>query len=225
MAYGDKVIDITAEELVRAVKGFDGKADKTYVDNKTAFSLGVAGLYGVDNVLIKSWDELIADGDVTVSGGVLPPVSISEQGKLIISEDVTEFATGAFSGKSLLIGVKIPDTVTSIPTGAFYGTSLVGVTIPDSVMSIGNAAFGHCEALTSITLGKGVTSISDGAFDNCIALTDVYYNGSKTDFDKIVIGTSNECLKNAVIHYELTDEIYDEIENLKNAVVSLGGSL
>ena len=33
------------------------KADKTYVDSKTAFCLGVAGLYSENNELIKSWDK------------------------------------------------------------------------------------------------------------------------------------------------------------------------
>ena len=188
------------------------KADKSYVNNKTAFSLGVPGFYGADNVLIKTFDKMIADGDVTVSDGILTAVSITEQGKLIISEDVTELAVGVFAGKSSLIGVKIPDTVTVLPSGAFHGTSLTSVIIPDSVTSIGNAAFGSCKSLKSVTLGKGVTRISDGSFDACSALTDVYFKGSKTEFDKIEIGMSNEYLKNATIHYELTDEVYDEID-------------
>lgn len=216
MAYGEKVIDVTAEELENAVKGF----------GKKAYMLGVPGFYDVNNVLIKTFDKMIADGDVTVADGVLKDANITnirKQGKLIISEDITELATGIFSGESLLIGVKIPDTVTTIPSGAFYRTSLTSVIIPDSVTSIGNAAFGSCKSLKNVTLGKGVTRISDGAFDNCNSLTDVYFKGSKTEFDKIEIGTSNEYFKNATIHYELTDEVYDEID--KKADMSYVDSL
>ena len=60
----------------------------------------------------------------------------------------------------------------------------------------------------------------------------MYFKGSKTEFDKIEIGRLNEYLKNAVIHYELTDEVYDEInkkadktyvaQNYANAVKGTG---
>ncbi|MDY4513050.1 MAG: leucine-rich repeat domain-containing protein [Paludibacteraceae bacterium] len=59
----------------------------------------------------------------------------------------------------------IPDGVTSIGNGAFYGCSgLTSVTIPNSVTSIGHQAFGECSGLTSVTIPNSVTSIGVRTF-------------------------------------------------------------
>ena len=62
----------------------------------------------------------------------------------------------------------IPNNVTIIRGGAFYGCSgLTSVTIGNSVTSIGNYAFSGCSGLTSITIPNSVTSIGEGAFAGC----------------------------------------------------------
>ena len=75
------------------------------------------------------------------------------------------------------------------------------VKIPQSVISIGERAFWGRTDLTSIESPSSVTSISSYAFYLCPSLTDVYYGGEKEDFDNIRIGTENDCLINATIHY------------------------
>ena len=69
---------------------------------------------------------------------------------------------------TLISGCKntiIPNSVTSIGGGAFYGCSgLTSITIPNSVTSIGNSAFEGCSGLTSITIPESVTSIGYSAF-------------------------------------------------------------
>ena len=84
------------------------------------------------------------------------------------------------STNELIIGCKntiIPNGVTSIGSGAFWGCSgLTAVTIPNSVTSIGNTAFYDCTGLTTISIPNSVTSIGDGAFMNCSNLTSVTIN-------------------------------------------------
>ena len=105
---------------------------------------------------------------------------------------------------SVIIGnsVTIPNSVTSIGYSAFYKCiSLTSVTIGNSVARIDDSAFSNCTSLTSVTIGKSVTRIAYGAFYNCTSLKDVYYTGSQSDWNKISIGSDNQCLRNATIYY------------------------
>lgn len=100
--------------------------------------------------------------------------------------------------------------VTRIGVGLFNGcTSLTSITIPDGVSSIGMNAFAGCTNLTSITIPDSVTSIGENAFDLCDKLTDVYYTGTKTQWETIPIGDNNTFLTNAAIHYKSTENDFE----------------
>ena len=119
-----------------------------------------------------------------------------------IPDSVTSIGDWAFAQCTGLTSVTIGNSVTSIGSSAFsMCVSLTSVTIPDSVTSIGNGAFYFCTSLTRVTIPDSVTSIGDNAFISCTSLTDVYYTGSKEDWNKISIGLYNGCLTNATIHY------------------------
>ena len=99
----------------------------------------------------------------------------------IIPNSVTSIGNGAFWGCSSLTSITIPNSVTSIGDDAFnWCTSLTSITIPNSVTSIGDDAFDRCSSLTSITIPNSVTSIGDGAFIWCTSLTNVTIPNSVT---------------------------------------------
>ncbi len=119
-----------------------------------------------------------------------------------IPDSVISIGSSAFSNCTSLTSIEIPDSVKSIGSSAFYGcTKLTSITIPDSITSIEIDTFAGCTKLTSITIPDSVTSIGNYAFLACYALVDVYYLGSKAQWDKINIGGHNENLINADIHY------------------------
>ena len=92
---------------------------------------------------------------------------------------------------SLVLGCKnsiIPkdENVTTIEIYAFdTHTELKNIEIPDSVTLIKEQAFDGCVGLKTVTIGKGVKNISSFAFSGCTGLTDIYYKGTKEEWDSI----------------------------------------
>ncbi|MCI7555446.1 MAG: leucine-rich repeat domain-containing protein, partial [Bacteroidales bacterium] len=91
----------------------------------------------------------------------------------------------------------IPNSVTSIGDGAFYGcSSLTSVTIPNSVTSLGESAFRGCSSLTSVTIPNSVTSIGEDAFQACSSIADIYCYATTPpvcDDDNTFSGVSKRC--------------------------------
>ena len=67
----------------------------------------------------------------------------------------------------------IPNTVTTIGSGAFANLGITSMTIPNSVTSIGEQAFCQCILLQSITIPNSVSSIDDRAFYRCYSLQEI----------------------------------------------------
>ncbi|MCT4507947.1 MAG: leucine-rich repeat protein [Tepidibacter sp.] len=92
---------------------------------------------------------------------------------IIDGKKVTSIGTNAFKSKGIT-SVEIPDTVTTIGSGAFsYCKSLTSVTIPKGVTKLGKGAFGYCENLRSATILSGVESIGEYLFYKCTNLESV----------------------------------------------------
>ncbi len=153
------------------------------------------GVYPFANC-VKLSNLTVADGN---------PIYHSE-GNCIIHTETGILALGC-------IGSVIPTdgSVTGIGNGSFaYSSLLAEMTIPDSVTSIGSEAFLGCGTLTDITIPHSLTSIEDAAFNFCTALTDVYYDGYKSEWQTISIGTDNDPLLNATIHFKEPEIRYSE---------------
>lgn len=122
-----------------------------------------------------------------------------------IPDSVTTINDSAFYSSHNLISVTIGNSVTNIGYYAFQNcTGLISITIPDSVTTIGENAFEGCTDLTSVTIGSGITFIDYWAFCDCNSLSDVYYGGTEEDWNEIYIGSDNEPLNNATIHFNYT---------------------
>ena len=109
---------------------------------------------------------------------------------LILPNYITKISQTAFAGCEMLTSVVIGNNVTSIGEGAFtYCPNLTSVVIGNRVTSIGDYAFADCYYLTSVVIGDSVTSIGDYAFSSCYSLRNIYYTGTKTQWNAISKGS------------------------------------
>jgi hypothetical protein len=123
-----------------------------------------------------------------------------------IPEGVTVIDGRVFSDCSSLSSISIPNSVSSIGASAFYRCrGLTAVKLPDGIVSIGMTAFQECSNLASIIIPGSISSIELSVFAKCTSLSDVYYKGNKEQWDAIDIGTGNEPLTNATIHYNYVE--------------------
>ena len=111
------------------------------------------------------------------SSSYIDSIIVAEENKnyktidnVLYSKDETsiiQYPTGKSSGEYV-----IPNTVTNIGSGAFYGAHLSSVTIPDSVKTIGDRAFMYSD-ITEIKLPGNLISIGEEAFGLCRKLTKI----------------------------------------------------
>jgi len=159
-------------------------ATVTVVENKTVWNIGTPNAADVTATLD-------ANGKMTISGkgamqdfGNAPWFSvINKITSLVIQTGVTNIGSCAFFAGQFITGnLTIPNSVTSIGDGAFYGCGFTGnLTIPNSVTSIGDYAFSYCYGLTgSLKIPDLVTSIGDYAFSNCTGLAGITIPSSVT---------------------------------------------
>ena len=96
--------------------------------------------------------------------------SLSE---VIFQPGTTRIWDYEFCGCSSLTEITIPETVTTIGSGAFTSTGLTSVVIPNGVTNLGSDAFSSCKNLNSVTLPATLTEVPDSLFSDCSSLTNV----------------------------------------------------
>ncbi len=210
--YCSSLTSITVEEGNPAYTGIDGvlytKAGDcliTYPYRKSGREFTIpSGVTSIGGSAFSGCDRLTA---IEIPSGV---VNIGDYAFSVcygltaikIPSGVTSIGDHAFISCSGLTAIELPLGVMSIGEGAFSGCSgLTAIELPSGVTSLSDFAFSGCSALTTIAIPLSITKISWGAFSRCDGLTDVYYAGTKAQWDAVRIVRQNDALINATIHY------------------------
>ena len=121
---------------------------------------------------------------------------------ITIPEGMVSIGKYAFASCSGLRTIRIPNSAISIEEHAFYNCyNLDGVILPENVTNIGQSAFASCNSMEKIEIPVSLTSIESSAFAYCRSLTDVYYPGDEAQWEQISVGSDNDYLLNATIHF------------------------
>ena len=137
-----------------------------------------------------------------------------------IPDSVTQIGEGVFRNCGSLFKITIPGSISCIEYGAFSNCKrLSQIVIQDGTSSISGCAFEGCSSLSSIIIPKSVTQIGTFAFDSCNALDNIYYAGSKEEWEKISVSVGNDALEAATIHYNSTEADIPDDYN-KNSYVA-----
>ena len=165
----------------------------------------------------------------------------SSLNKLIIPDSIVQIGKSAFYGCSNLSSIFIPDSVQEIGNSAFENCtklsevrlsdnlmdlcdnlfsnciSLKNINIPTKIGSLDSISFYGCINLKSIILPRNVYRINTCCFEGCVNLNDIYYSGSKNDWECIAITDDDNILKNITVHYNYGKEIVSiSIDTLPN---------
>lgn len=105
---------------------------------------------------------------------------------------LTEIGASALSSTNRLVGLVLPDIITSIGNYAFNTSSIESLVIPANVGSLGEYAF-ELSSIKSISfLGNEITTLSTYLFSECSQLEEINIPSSVTEIGEY---TFNYCIK------------------------------
>ena len=126
----------------------------------------------------------IGNNIVSIGDSAFCYTSISS---VVLPNSLTYIAPNLFSACYSLSEITIPDSIKTIGECAFYGCqSLKSIKLPNSISHIADYAFSSCTAMSSIYLPESI-SFERNAFSSS-ALTDIYYGGTKAQWEKVYKG-------------------------------------
>lgn len=193
---------VVVDTLAMVVLGVGGVAAYRYMAAEMAGSKGLEYWEREDGTCY-----VLGMGECTDTDVVIP--RRNPKGK-----PVTEIGMWAFKGETEITSITIPDSVISIAGSAFGGcTSLSSITIPESVTYIGGSAFSSCTSLSSITLPEGMTYIGKYAFSGCTSLSSITIPESVTDIDWFAF---KDCNNLTDIYYSGTRAQWEAINKKYN---------
>lgn len=164
-----------------------------------------------------------------------------------VPSTVTTIGEYAFDASNNLKSVFLPAGLKVIGGMAFYNCRNLGhIIIPAGVQKIGSQAFNICYSLKTVVIPEGITEIGSSVFSSCDgvtsvyipasvklirerqfskALKDIYFGGSKAEWDAIDIETdmdSTDPIVHAEVHYNCEIPVLIDGDMNNSGIVDAG---
>ncbi len=82
-----------------------------------------------------------------------------------------------------------------------YASSVKEARVSKGIKEILIGAFANCTNLTKVTFSEDITTIGRNVFFNCPALTDIYFEGTREQWEDVAIDSTNDSmLENVTVH-------------------------
>ncbi len=144
---------------------------------------------------------------------------------IIVPEGVTTIRPSAFRGLSSMTNIKLPSSLTSIETQAFYNcNALDSIMIPEGVTSIGEGAFWQCIKLKSVRLPKSLTTIKATGFAYCSLLSSIEIPATATAVESEAFRACTGLVTVTTVSGNATTggNIFSYCTNIKNIIIPEG---
>ena len=134
--------------------------------------------------------------------------------KINLPDSIHIIREGAFAECTSLDEIKIPQGISYLSTDMFSKCfGLKYVEIPSNISSIGISAFWGCDNIQSVFLSEGVEDIHIGAFADCSRLKEIYIPASISFIAGGADAAFSGCTNLADIYYSGSKEQWDAIPN------------
>ena len=128
-----------------------------------------------------------------------------------LPDGMTLLGSGLFSDCTALAELPLPDDVAWVePRLCENCTALQTVVLPAAMTEVPRGLLRGCTGLRRVTVQGAVTAVGDGAFSGCDALTDVYFTGTRPQWDAVAIGADNARLTAAALHTDAAAHTYPD---------------
>ena len=105
--------------------------------------------------------------------------------KVNLPEGLTYLSSGMFLNCNALKNIDLPNSVVEIRKRAFEDCWRLESINLKNTEKLGDEVFTDCASLKSVTVSKSLKSIGKNVFSGCNSITDIYYSGTKAQWESI----------------------------------------
>ena len=129
-----------------------------------------------------------------------------------LPDGIVRIDNRAFAGCGKMNQVTLPSGLSVLESELFSGCeSLSEILIPATIAEIKAGVFQGCKNLMSVHVPVSAVKIYGSAFSGCQSLRDIYYEGTKEQWDQAFIYDANQLLNNTRIHFSDDSSVFIKV--------------